>query len=254
MNQLSPSDSEHFSRLEKVIESGKKTFVSVGLALEEIRQEKLYRKEYSTFEEYCQKRWGWNAQRGRQLINSALVVESLEEKIGTMVPISERAARALSSVPESSRQSVFASAYTNGPVTAKTITEAARKVPPLGDIRMDSIGRLIPEAIVADWDRATETGNHLRSLASEIKVTVERALKDRDLIFAEILNPTISEASALHYGLSQVVPHAVCPDCQGRNRERCQLCRKRGFISKYLWNSPSVSAQTRAIIEKGVKK
>ena len=42
--------------------AGKKTFVEVGLALAEIRDLRLYKREYSGFEEYCQKKWGWTKQ------------------------------------------------------------------------------------------------------------------------------------------------------------------------------------------------
>jgi hypothetical protein len=50
---------ERLAELEKVIAKGKKTFVEVGLALAEIRDLRLYKREYSGFEEYCRKKWGW---------------------------------------------------------------------------------------------------------------------------------------------------------------------------------------------------
>jgi hypothetical protein len=52
-------DDQRLTELEKMIARGKKTFVEVGLALAEIRDLRLYRREYSGFQEYCQKKWGW---------------------------------------------------------------------------------------------------------------------------------------------------------------------------------------------------
>ena len=46
------------AELEAIVERGQKTFLEVGRALREIRDGRLYKKNYSTFEEYCQRRWG----------------------------------------------------------------------------------------------------------------------------------------------------------------------------------------------------
>lgn len=260
------ADKEELDAIEKVISKGKNTFVAVGLGLERIRQSRIYRHWYDTFEDYCQKKWGWTSRRGRQLINSALVAEEVTKQMGTTVPISECAVRELSKVPKEDRAEVLTSVSKNGPVTAKAIisqadarlytsaknVDAAKEKPP--EERKDAIGRIIPNEILPEWDRASEVGSRLRKLASEIKVTVERGLADKDVIFAEITNPTISEAAGLHYTLSQIFPHSVCPACQGKLRNSCQLCRKRGWISKFLFNSPAVSADTRALLEKVAAK
>ena len=42
---------------EAIIERGLKTFVELGNALLAIRDGKLYKDGYSTFEEYCEGRW-----------------------------------------------------------------------------------------------------------------------------------------------------------------------------------------------------
>jgi hypothetical protein len=45
------------AQCEGVIERGMKSFIEVGTALLKIRDERLYRENYGTFEEYCRKRW-----------------------------------------------------------------------------------------------------------------------------------------------------------------------------------------------------
>src|SRR5512137_2458791 len=64
-------DSQRLGELEKVIAKGQKTFVEVGLALAEIRDVRLYKREYSGFEEYCRKKWGWTRQHAYRLIEAA---------------------------------------------------------------------------------------------------------------------------------------------------------------------------------------
>jgi len=54
-----------------------------------IKKEKLYRILFSTFEEYCQGRWGFNSSRARQLMSSAEITENLKS-VTTVTPTSER--------------------------------------------------------------------------------------------------------------------------------------------------------------------
>src|ERR1044072_7387499 len=107
---------------EQRIETGLKTFIEVGMALGAIQQNRLYRAQFDTFEEYCAARWGFTGRRGRQLIEAAAV--------GTIVPVeNEGQARALAAVPEAERGEVLAEARerTGGKTTAKAITEVAKE-------------------------------------------------------------------------------------------------------------------------------
>lgn len=78
-------ESRRLIALEKTIESGRKTFVEVGLALAEIRDSRLYRADFDTFEAYCQKKWGWKRDYCDKLISGANVVKQLPEKLHTIV-------------------------------------------------------------------------------------------------------------------------------------------------------------------------
>ncbi|SRR6266516_2104440 len=53
---------------EAVIARGQKTFVEVGQALLAIRDGRLYKKEYKTFEQYCRDRWKWSKTHVNRLI------------------------------------------------------------------------------------------------------------------------------------------------------------------------------------------
>lgn len=123
-------------------------------------------------------------------------------------------------------------------------------------ITTDQVGRVIPDDLVAEWKRAEDTGKQLQSLARKIKSTVSKGFagvkqdKLKDLIYGELTNSVISDAQALAWSLGAIIPYALCPTCQGRGRNSCALCRKRGWVSKFLWNSPAVNENVRKMIEK----
>ena len=52
---------KRLDELEGVIDRGLQTFVNVGNALREIKDDDLYTTEYDTFDAYCKARWGWSS-------------------------------------------------------------------------------------------------------------------------------------------------------------------------------------------------
>ena len=99
--------------LEKVIESGVESFLATGSALKEIRDQRLYREGFKTFEAYVKARWEFQKSYADKLIGSLEVKQNL----GTMVPKSdadkiqnERQLRELKSVPDESLAKVIAKA------------------------------------------------------------------------------------------------------------------------------------------------
>lgn len=146
----------------------------------------------------------------------------------------------------------------NEPVTEQVDTSVrqssqAQNEPPKPTVFLDKVGRPIPDSILILWKHAHETGTRLRSAISAIKCELEKGI-GHDKIFAELINSVISDAEALHYSLSQIVPFAVCPTCQGKLPERCTTCRHRGFISKFYWDGPAIGKDLRAIIQKQADK
>jgi hypothetical protein len=56
------------TQLEALIQGGLEKFLLVGGALVEIKARKLYRQEYSTFQDYCMKRWAISERCGLDLV------------------------------------------------------------------------------------------------------------------------------------------------------------------------------------------
>lgn len=63
---------------ESVIERGLQSFIEIGRALATIRDERLYRQEYVSFEVYCQTRWNLSRKRAYDLMSAATVVDGME--------------------------------------------------------------------------------------------------------------------------------------------------------------------------------
>jgi len=117
-----------FNDLDGIVEKGLQTFAEVGGALSIIRDQRLYREDFGTFEAYCQARCGWTDRRARQLIDAHEVVVGLLES-GTTVPVNEGQARELVAVPVDQRAEVLEEARADAeakgkPVTAKHVRTA----------------------------------------------------------------------------------------------------------------------------------
>jgi len=90
---LPSSERAELARCEGIIERGLRTFTEVGNALLRIRDGRLYRAEFATFEAYCRERWGMRHNYADRLIRAAVTVTNLVPT-GT-IPSSERQARPL---------------------------------------------------------------------------------------------------------------------------------------------------------------
>jgi hypothetical protein len=124
---LTTTESQTLTDCERVINRGLKGFKEVGNALLKIRDGKLYRQEHNTFEAYCSARWSMSRPRAYQIMESAGVVASLPENLSTIVD-KEGQARELTKVPAEKRAKVVEVAAASGPVTAKSIKQAAAQV------------------------------------------------------------------------------------------------------------------------------
>lgn len=116
---------------ERGIETGLNSAASAlrtaGKYVKRVLTKELWRKgNYSGFDDWCDKRWGWTRQRGYQIAEGQSVLESLPSKLSTMVD-NERQARALIPVKESARPAVLTRVIESGkPVTARAIKKETR--------------------------------------------------------------------------------------------------------------------------------
>lgn len=129
---LTTVEQETLHSYEATIERGLTTFYEVGAALMAIKSQKLYRAEFRTFEEYCQKKWNVGHSRAYQLIEAAGIRENLSTTVDEssttvdVLPANEHQARALSGLQPEQQRQVWQMAVDTAPggkVTAQHIKD-----------------------------------------------------------------------------------------------------------------------------------
>jgi hypothetical protein len=119
--ELSVDETRALADHEAVIERDLKAFIRVGTALTDIRERRLYRAEYRTFEDYSEERWGLSVRRAYQLIEAASSVKNFSHE--ERVAMNESHARELARVPEAERADVWRETLDRGKPTATAIRE-----------------------------------------------------------------------------------------------------------------------------------
>lgn len=125
--EITKQEVDALAQHEEVIAKGVKTFVKVGNALAAIRDERLYRAEYGTFEDYCRERWGMSRPRAYQYIDAASTVSTIVDK-GHEPPLNEAQARPLAKLEPEEQSDAWEEAIDKAEsegrdVTAKDVEE-----------------------------------------------------------------------------------------------------------------------------------
>ena len=131
--ELTKAEIDRLAECEAVIEGGWQTTIDVANALLEIRDLRLYRKGFATFETYCRGRWGFERAHAYRLMDAAGVVQNLSPT-GDIQPTNERQVRPLTDLEPEQQREVWKEAVKtapNGKVTAAHVEKVkAEKVKP----------------------------------------------------------------------------------------------------------------------------
>lgn len=110
---LTPLDHDRLAACEETISAGLNTFMDVGSALATIRNERLYRAKFETFEDYCRSKWSMSRQRANQLIDATSIVGDLATNV--VKPTHESQVRPLSALPPAERADAWKEATDTAP-------------------------------------------------------------------------------------------------------------------------------------------
>ena len=131
---LTPAEIKLLAVHEKTIGKGIKTFKLVYHALHEISEQRLYRAEFDTFEDYCRAKWDITARHANRLMSAGAVVANIESdqlvsKVPAAIPKNEAQARALASLtpPQQIEAAQIAAKKSSNPKT-KEFKESAEEV------------------------------------------------------------------------------------------------------------------------------
>lgn len=125
--------------LERTVRAGLKTFIEVGDALVKIRDAEGYRlRGFTTFEDYCEREFGFSVRQGQRLIAAARTAD-LVERVTGQTPANEAAAREFSKITgepdapalvERVQQVLAANGHTIGDAPAHVARAAVESVMP----------------------------------------------------------------------------------------------------------------------------
>jgi hypothetical protein len=106
MEILNIDESHELERCEVVIKQGLQTFIEVGQALMTIKEKRLYRISFKTFEDYCIEKWAITKTQANRLIQASETIISLTP-IGVILPQTESQTRPLTSLEPEIQKEVW---------------------------------------------------------------------------------------------------------------------------------------------------
>lgn len=125
---LSTAEQTSLVKCERTIQAGLQAFYEVGQALKQIRDGRLYRGQYSTFEDYCIQKWQMGRAHAYRLMESSEVIQNLSPMGDIETPATERQARPLTDLPPEHQGEAWSAAQTignNSQPSSATVTKAA---------------------------------------------------------------------------------------------------------------------------------
>lgn len=106
---LSAEEKSDFQRLDEIVFRAVKSLLGAAVALEDIRDRRLYRADFQTFEAYCQQRFNITHQYANRLIAADRVRRKMEtivskKQLAMKLPDQEGVLRELGRLPDASDQ------------------------------------------------------------------------------------------------------------------------------------------------------
>jgi hypothetical protein len=206
---LSEREAEELATCERIIERGLRTFLEVGSALLKIRDLRLYRNEYTTFEDYYRERWSLERSQVYRLMDAAEVTRNLQSSPMGEVPLpsNERQARPLTKLkdPEEQRKAWERAVTTAaGRVTAAHVESIVREMlaqaaPAAAAPSVDEHEAAPAQQVVIDHateDRVFPDGEPASAVASVSSPTAASAHADRQQIIVWVEEDEADEDAA----------------------------------------------------------
>lgn len=249
--KLDVTERGRLRKLELVVAEGMSSFVAVGEALKEIRDGKLYRESYKTFEKYVSEKWGFEKRRAYQLIDACEVSKNLctivheteraseiknegqlrelkDVPVESMVPVVERAAelagddKITASDLKQARQEVL------GEVTATTSTQEPLQFEDVEDEPEVKPSKPLPKTVMSQSPQELVANIHA---AGE---TLLALVKEMDRLSDQVggewidMQDVETRAKSLRKLIRGFAHWVDCPKCKGKG---CNDCKRIGWLS-----------------------
>lgn len=241
--KLSKSERARLSEITDALGVHSDGFWAVFDLLSEVRNEKLYREDFPTFEDYCKSVLGFSRQYANRMIAAREVMRDFSSPDFGNDLVSKKAAIALTKIDPKVRPAIMEdlkSAAKNG----EKITEKAVKAAETAWTEVD------PPELKTDDDDDEEIVSKPKQTRAELAVEnasiikkIQRALLEviksiqeigtepgLELLEAHSLS-IVRELQSARASIAVTIPHSVCPRCSGK---RCVQCGNHGWINAVL--------------------
>lgn len=131
VDRLSPEEAAEYQACELIIQRGWDAYVETGLALARIRDGQLFREEFVTFDEYCQRRWGLQPTKAQYAITAARIATTLGALPDVPKPDHEAQLRPLFGLAPDQAQVAWQCAVVNScgrKITEKMVKRAVKEL------------------------------------------------------------------------------------------------------------------------------
>lgn len=249
--KLNVSERGRLRKLEQTVLDGMASFVAVGEALKEIRDGKLYRESYKTFEKYVDDKWGFEKRHAYRLIDAAVTnsklcpighkIERVDEiksesqlreikdvPVDVMEQVVERAAelagddKITASDLKQARQEVL------GEVTATTTTQEPLQFEDVEDEPEVKPSKPLPKTVMSQ--SPSELVANIHAAGETLLALVKEVNRLADQVGGEWIDcqEVETRASSLRKLIRGFAHWVDCPKCNGKG---CNDCKRIGWLS-----------------------
>lgn len=229
-NQLTSLDRSQLRKLETTIAKGIETFIEVGQALKQIRDQRLYRGEFKSFDAYVQEKWMLSRSRAYQLIESAEVAGNVHHGAQNQVAIpNERTARELAKLPAEEQPKAWDEVLSQKSKPTQKDVEAHVNRKLEESTTVPTKKEFISEVL----ENAEEARDVQKAIQSAIRMTNAISDKPGLELFAAKQKSIAAHLENAKSAVSVSIPVDECPKCHG---EGCAHCGNLGWINSLLKN------------------
>lgn len=184
-------------------------------------------------------------------VNCPLPRKHVAETLSVSESSVQRASRVLNQSPQLAKEVLSGKVTVNGALNHIATTPfPTRSTPTAGPKRLDKVGRVIPDKIVALWDQSEADAKAALDALSKIRCSLRTAQEEDNLCYREMtFASTLSILNSAYSDFQRLAPYAVCYLCQGLLPAKCAACKGRGFTSKYFWDM-CVPAEFKKLVSK----
>jgi len=209
---LTSSEKRRKQELETIVKAGLQEFLRVGQALAEIRNRRLYRTEFQTFEQYVRAKFGLARSSADQLIRSASTAQCLLDAGAELPPgTTESVIRPISALPDDAdlKSAVW-----------EFVEAIAPECGPTSPL-VERVCRSIKNALdgVADDDSDTRAGRHDGPRKARLPGSPQRE--------RAFVAPLLRLSSWQGFSLELVLSHAEKLDSAKSLYQACDIMRER---------------------------